>query len=115
MPALPEVRPSSGNGSRRLGTFPAATSASTLLPGALGPCVFLSEISCDVVKETWLTFPSYIHGCQDPSEIFHLLSFHHRFISHRPVLNLLHLAAGELLGSSCGAGEPPGVGSEEGH
>lgn len=79
---------------------PQATSASTLLPGALGSRVSLSEMSCDVVKETWLTFPSYIHGCQDSSEILHLLSFHHRFAGHRPVLNLLHLVPGELLGSS---------------
>lgn len=76
-----------------------ATSAYALLPGALVP-VFLSEIPCDVVRETWLTFSSYIHGRQDPSEIFHLLSFHHGLISHPPALNPLHLAPGEPCGSS---------------
>lgn len=66
---------------------------------ARGPCLSLSGIPCEVVKETWLAFPFYIRGRQDPSEIFHLLSFHHGFISHPPALNLLHLTPGEPCGS----------------
>lgn len=97
-----------------------ATSAYALLPGALVP-LFLSEIPCDVVKESGLTFSSYTHGRQDPSEIFHLLSFHRRLISHSPALNLLHLAPGEPRGSPqqqwCETVELEnlsGVGSDEG-